>query len=119
MAPEMIGLLGIIVLMILLALKMWVGAAMTLVSVKTPQRIARTARTALDRRNLMPSPVPGKGSGSSEGYASPTFPVKYRSSSSAPAIASPSSKSRMTAVQTNEEISWDSIFPGDAATPIA
>ena len=33
MAPEMIGLLGIIVLMILLALKMWVGAAMTLVSV--------------------------------------------------------------------------------------
>ena len=33
MAPEMIGLLGIIVLMVLLALKMWVGAAMTLVSV--------------------------------------------------------------------------------------
>ncbi|MBE6998323.1 MAG: TRAP transporter large permease [Ruminococcaceae bacterium] len=32
-SPEMIGVLGIIVLMVLLALKMWVGAAMTLVSV--------------------------------------------------------------------------------------
>ncbi len=33
MSPEMIGLLGIVVLMILLAMKMWVGAAMTLVSI--------------------------------------------------------------------------------------
>ncbi len=33
MSPELIGLLGVIVLLILLATKMWVGAAMTLVSI--------------------------------------------------------------------------------------
>ena len=33
MSPELIGLLGVVVLLILLGLKMWVGAAMTLVSV--------------------------------------------------------------------------------------
>ena len=32
-SPEMIGFLGIVVLMVLLAMKMWVGAAMTIVSV--------------------------------------------------------------------------------------
>lgn len=33
MSPEMIGLIGIIVLLVLIALKMWVGAAMALVSI--------------------------------------------------------------------------------------
>lgn len=33
MSPELIGLIGIVVLLILLAMKMWVGAAMTLVSI--------------------------------------------------------------------------------------
>ncbi|MBR2879125.1 MAG: TRAP transporter large permease subunit, partial [Oscillospiraceae bacterium] len=33
MAPEMIGLIGIIVLLVLIGLKMWVGAAMALVSI--------------------------------------------------------------------------------------
>ncbi len=33
MSPELIGLLGIIVLLVLMALKMWVGAAMSLVSI--------------------------------------------------------------------------------------
>ncbi len=33
MSPELIGLLGIIALLVLMALKMWVGAALTLVSV--------------------------------------------------------------------------------------
>lgn len=33
MSPEMIGILGIVVLLVLLALKMWVGAAMSLVSI--------------------------------------------------------------------------------------
>ena len=33
MSPELIGLLGIIVMLILLACKMWVGAAMSLVSI--------------------------------------------------------------------------------------
>lgn len=33
MAPEMIGLIGIIVLLVLIALKMWVGAAMAIVSI--------------------------------------------------------------------------------------
>ena len=32
-SPELIGLIGIIVMLILLALKMWVGAAMALVSI--------------------------------------------------------------------------------------
>ena len=33
MAPEMIGLIGIVVLLVLIALKMWVGAALALVSI--------------------------------------------------------------------------------------
>ena len=33
MSPELIGLLGIILLLVLLACKMWVGAAMSLVSI--------------------------------------------------------------------------------------